>query len=162
MGYVRLKCPARIGYHPIFWVRTASKGDYPFMQLDSPNGSIHRTFRAIFEMPVIQSNHNLIKVCKRKYRNPIYLASEWRRALDNGEYASPAALARHRKVTRARVTQIMNLLKLSPEVVKILTSLGDPINSPVLAEKRLRPMLALTAEQQKAQLEIMLSKDTHN
>ena len=109
-------------------------------------------------MPVIQSNHNLIKVCKRKYRNPIYLASEWRRALDDGEYASPAALARHLKVTRARVTQIMNLLKLSSEVVKILTSLGDPINSPVLAEKRLRPMLALTAEQQEAQLEIMLSE----
>ena len=112
-------------------------------------------------MPVTKSNHNLIKICKRKYRNPIYLAREWRGVLDDGEYTSSAALARHLKVTRARVTQIMNLLKLSPEVIEIISSLGDPINGTVLAEKRLRPMLALTAEQQKAQLEIILSKDKH-
>jgi len=113
-------------------------------------------------MPVTQYNHNLIKVCKRRYRNPIYLAKEWRGALDNGEYTSLAALAHHLKVSRARVTQIMNLLKLSPEVVEILSSLGDPISGPVLAEKRLRPMLALTAEQQKAQVKFMLSKDQSN
>ena len=70
----------------------------------SPNGLKDRTFRATFEMPVTKYNHNLIKICKRKYRNPIYLAREWRRDLDNGEYASPAALARHLKVSKARVT----------------------------------------------------------
>ena len=62
-------------------------------------------------MPVTLSNHNLIKIGKGKYRNPIFLAREWRRSLDNGEYVSPAALARHVNVSRARVTQIMNLLK---------------------------------------------------
>ena len=128
----------------------------------SPNGLKDRTFRATFEMPVIRYNHNLTKVCKRKYRNPMYLAKEWRRALDNGEYKSPANLARYLKVSRARVTQLLNLLKLAPEVIERISSLGDPITSEVVAEKRLRPLLALTADQQKAQVEIMLSKDMHN
>ena len=131
-------------------------------KLGSPNGSIHRTFRAVFEMPITQYNHNLIKLCKRRYRNPIYLAREWRRALDDGEYESPADLARNLKVSRARVTQVLNLLKLVPEVIEKISSLGDPVTSPVVAEKRLRPLLALTADQQKAQVEIMLSKDMHN
>ena len=81
-------------------------------------------------MPVTEFKHNLIKICKRKYRNPIYVAREWRRSLDNGKYTSPAALARHFGITRARVTQIMNLLKLSPEVVDTISSLGDPLGSP--------------------------------
>ena len=127
----------------------------------SPNGIKDRTFRATFEMPVAKYNHNLTKVCNRQYRNPICLAKEWRRALDNDEYESPANLARHLKVSRARVTQILNLLKLAPEVIERISLLGDPIISQVIAEKRLRPLLALTADQQKARVEIMLSEDMH-
>lgn len=138
------------------------RGQVQKKQTGSPGRSIHRTFRAVFEIPDIPSSHNLIKVCKRQYRNPVYLAKEWRGALDNGEYASLAALARHHKVSRPRVTQIMNLLKLSPAVCSIISSLGDPISSPVVTERRLRPLLALTAEQQKTELGIMLSKDKHN
>lgn len=115
----------------------------------SPNGSIHRTFRATFEMPDAPFNHNLIKTGGRQYRNPIFLAREWRKALDNGEYASPAALAHHLKVSRARVTQILNLLKLSPEVIEMISSLGDPLRSPIVAERRLRLLLAQPSEQQK-------------
>ncbi|RPJ62893.1 MAG: hypothetical protein EHM12_03585 [Dehalococcoidia bacterium] len=110
-------------------------------------------------MPVAQFDHNLIKLGKRKYRNPIYLAREWRKALDNGEYVSPAALARHFKVSRARVTQIMNLLKLLPEVIDVIYLLGDPIRYPIITERELRPLLALSAQQQKARLETMLSKN---
>ena len=78
-------------------------------------------------MPATQSNHNLIKIDKRQYRNPIYLAKEWRKALDSGEYASPSALARHLKISRTRVTQIMNLLKLAPDAIGMIASFGDPI-----------------------------------
>jgi hypothetical protein len=109
-------------------------------------------------MPVVPFNHNLIKIGKRWYRNPIYLAKEWHRALDDGEYTSPAALAHHLKVSRARVTQVLNLLKLSPEVIEMISSLGDPIKSGIITEKRLRPVLPLTAELQKVEVEIMLSK----
>lgn len=126
------------------------------VKFGSPNGSIHRTFRATFEMPVIQSNHNLIKVGKRRYRNPIYLAQEWRKALEHGEHTSPAALARALKVSRARVTQIMNLLDLSPEAIKLISSLGDPLRKPVITERSLRQLSEMAPEKQVEQLKTIL------
>jgi hypothetical protein len=111
-------------------------------------------------MPVAPFNHNLIKIGKRQYRNPIYLAQEWREALDNNKYASPAALARSLKISRARVTQIMNLLLLSPEVKDMISSLGDPLRMPAVCERRLRPLLALPPDQQEIQVKLMLSKAT--
>ncbi|MFC1974090.1 hypothetical protein ACFLU2_01900 [Chloroflexota bacterium] len=124
----------------------------------SPNESIHRTFRDVFKIPVIKSNHNLLKISKGQYRNPIYLAREWRKALDSGEYTSCAALACHLKVSRARITQIMNLLQLSQEVIEKIDSLGDPISSPLVTERGLRQLLDLVAEKQVEQLKIILSK----
>jgi hypothetical protein len=105
-------------------------------------------------MPV--NKCNLIKIGKRQYRNPVYLAREWRKALGTGEYASPAALAHHLKVSRARVTQVLNLLKLSPEVVDVISSLGDPMKTHVVSERRLRPLLALKDEQQMDHVNRML------
>ena len=112
-------------------------------------------------MPTAPFNHNLIRIGKRKYRNPIFLAREWRRVLDEGKFSSLAELSRDLKVSRARVTQILNLLKLAPNVVEMISSLGDPLRSPIISERRLRPLLALNADQQKAQVEIMFSKYMH-
>jgi hypothetical protein len=109
-------------------------------------------------MPVARFTHNLIKIGKNQYRNPIYLAKEWRKALDNGHYASLSELACHLKVSRARVTQIMNLLNLSPKVVDIISSLGDPISNPIIAERMLRPLLDLVPEKQVELVQIILSK----
>lgn len=131
-------------------------------EIGSPNGAIHRTFRAVFEMPVVSFNHNLIKIGKQQYRNPIYLAQEWRRALDSGEYPSPAALARHLKVSRARVTQILNLLRLSSGVIKQISSLGDPMVRPLVSERRIRPLLSLSPEEQTTRMEIILSGTNNN
>ena len=128
----------------------------------SPNRSIHRTFRAIFELPVTQIKHNLINIGKRTYRNPIHLAKEWRRALDHGEYSSAAALARYLNVSRARVTQILNLLRLSSEVIEMISSLGDPIGYPIVTERKLRPLMGLPIKQQIAQAKIILSKVMRN
>jgi len=125
----------------------------------SPNRSIHRTFQAVFEMAVARSDHNLIRVDKGQYRNPIYLAMEWQRALDSGQCESLSALAWHFKVSRARVTQIMNLLSLSLDVIDIIRSLGDPINSPVVTERRLRPLLSLPDGEQAKQIKALLFKD---
>ena len=106
--------------------------------------------------------HNLIKIGKRQYRNPIYLVKEWCRLIDKGKYSSPAALSRCLRVSRARVTQIMNLLQLSPEVTAMISSLGDPLKRPIVVERRLRTLLPLNAEQQKIQVEIMVRKAKYN
>jgi hypothetical protein len=113
-------------------------------------------------MPEIQSSPNLLKIGKRQYRNPIYVAKEWRKVLKSGEYPSFAALARHLEVSRSRVTQIMNLLQLSPEVIDMISSLGDPIRYPIMTERKLRPLLGLPIKQQIAQAKIILSNVIHN
>jgi hypothetical protein len=127
----------------------------------SPNASIHRTFQAIFEMPSTRDRPFLAKISRRQYRNPIYLAMEWERAISSGEYSSSASLAYHLGVSRARVTQVMNLLKLSPKALDVISGLGDPIGAHMITERSLRPLLALSDEQQKTQLEFVLSKDKH-
>jgi hypothetical protein len=83
-------------------------------------------------MPVVPSNHNLIKIGKPWYRNPIYLAREWRRALDEDKYTSAAALARQLRISKARVTQVLNLLELSPDVIDVITALGDLMKTPII------------------------------
>jgi len=55
----------------------------------------------------------------------------------------------------------MNLLNLSPKVVDIISSLGDPISNPIIAERMLRPLLDLVAEKQVELLQIILSKGHH-
>jgi biotin operon repressor len=107
-------------------------------------------------MPVATFNHNLIKIGKRQYRNPIYLAKEWRKALDNNEFISPADLSRHLKVSRVRVTQILNLLQLSPEVIEIIYSLGYSLAKSIISERKLRLLLGKTAEKQVRQIKILL------
>ncbi len=87
------------------------------------------------------------------------MAKEWRRALDVGECPSPAALARHFKISRARVTQIMNVLRLAPEVIEMISSLGDPLTSPIITERILRPLLPLNTDQQKVRLKLILVKN---
>jgi hypothetical protein len=66
------------------------------------------------------------------------LAREWQGALDRGEYASQADLAREKGISRARVTQILNLLKLDPEVLDMVVKLGDPVLSGSVTERKLR------------------------
>ena len=127
----------------------------------SPNRLKDRTFRAFFKMPVARVTHNLIKMGKNQYRNPIYLAKEWRKALDNGQYASLSELACRLNVSRARVTQIMNLLNLSPKVIDIISSMGDPISDPIIAERMLRPLLGFGSEKQVELVKIILSKGNH-
>lgn len=85
----------------------------------------------------------------RPYRNPIAVARDWQRALDDGACASRAALARRLGVSRARVTQVLALLALAPEVLAAIAALGDPLPRPIVSERMLRPLLELPAEEQR-------------
>jgi len=83
------------------------------------------------------------------YRNPIVIAQEWQRMLGTQECASRANLARMLGVSRARVTQVLGLLALAPEVVQALAALGDPLAKPIVTERRLRTILKLPIAEQK-------------
>lgn len=69
--------------------------------------------------------------------------------LDSGEVSSQAELARNLGVSRVRVTQILRLLRLDPDVLESLSGLGDPLPSPVITERLLRPLVDLPANEQK-------------
>jgi hypothetical protein len=86
------------------------------------------------------------------------VAQEWQSMLGTGECASRADLARRLGVTRARVTQVLGLLELTPEVVEALAALGDPLSRPIVTERGLRSSLNLPASEQKHILQAIVCK----
>jgi len=73
--------------------------------------------------------------------------------LDSGQYASRASLARDLSVSRVRVTQVLRLLRLAPEVLGKIAGLEDPLTSPIVTERKLRPLVNLSVTKQKRTLE---------
>ena len=74
----------------------------------SPNCNIDRTFTYQF---YFQTVVNKSPTPKKTYRNTIYLAKEYKKMINSGEAKNQAELARIKGISRARVTQILNLLK---------------------------------------------------
>ena len=84
----------------------------------------------------------------RTYRNPLFLAREWKTMLENGEYSSQTDLARALGVSRVRVAQLLRLLRLDPTVIEKITALGDPLSSQTVTERKLRPIVNLPGKLQ--------------
>ncbi|MGB9605736.1 MAG: hypothetical protein ACP5U2_17910 [Bryobacteraceae bacterium] len=67
-------------------------------------------------------------------------ALEWQALLESGEVPSQAAIARREGITRARVTQVMGLLRLAPEIQEYILSMSDAVRRPAITERTLRPI----------------------
>lgn len=63
-------------------------------------------------------------------------------------------------MSRARVTQVLNLLNLAAEVLGVLAVFGDPLTNPRVTERNLRPLLALPVDEQAGAFERMLERIT--
>lgn len=61
--------------------------------------------------------------------------------MERGEVSSRADLARKLGVSRARVTQVLDLLRLPPKVLRRIKALGDPLEYPAVTERQLRPLV---------------------
>ncbi|HEU5170324.1 MAG TPA: hypothetical protein VFU46_07290 [Gemmatimonadales bacterium] len=57
-------------------------------------------------------------------------ALEWEALLESGEVSNQAAIARREGITRARVTQVMGMLRLAPEIQPQILSLPDGVSRP--------------------------------
>src|SRR5580698_6712442 len=66
------------------------------------------------------------------------LAIKFQDMVDRGEVRDYADLARLGYVTRARITQIMNLLNLAPDIQEEILTLDDSVKSATLAERQIR------------------------
>jgi hypothetical protein len=102
---------------------------------DSTGCTIDRTFTSTFHFPNKATKANQIA---RIYRNPIYLAREYKQMINNGQVKNQSGLAFILGVSRVRICQILNLLKLDSLIVQELEKLGDPLKSKIITERRLR------------------------
>ncbi len=120
----------------------------------SPSCTIDRTFRAVFGVP----SESKKRIPRRTYRNPVVLALEWQKALDDGVYTSRATLARGKYLSRARVTQVLDLLRLPSDVQKRVMGLGDPLPFGIMAERWLRRILGRSEDEQRSALATILAR----
>jgi hypothetical protein len=105
----------------------------------------------VFGFPTPPAPESALAVSTRKYRNPLVVAEDWQRTLGERR-CSAAELARALGVSRARVSQVLRLLTLSPPVKDALHALGDPWPGRVVTERALRRLLDLPAGEPYAQL----------
>ena len=59
--------------------------------------------------------------------------------IDSDEIKKQSELAKLKGISRARVTQILNLLKLDFNIIQELEKFGDPLKSKIITELSLRP-----------------------
>jgi hypothetical protein len=67
-------------------------------------------------------------------------ALEWQALLESGDIANQSSIAQQEGITRARVTQVMALLRLAPEIQDHILSLPDMDHRPAITERALRPI----------------------
>ena len=61
--------------------------------------------------------------------------------IDSREVKNQAELARIKGISRARVTQILNLLKLDKNIIDQLEQIGDPMDKKIISERELRKII---------------------
>jgi len=101
---------------------------------DSPDCSIDRTFISTFHFPKKVTKANQIA---RIYRNPIYLAREYKKMIDNGQVKNQSGLTRKLGISRVRVHQMLSLLKLNYLIIQELENFSDPLKSKIITERML-------------------------
>jgi len=70
-------------------------------------------------------------------------ALEWQALLESGEAKNQADIARREGISRVRVTQVMRLLRLAPEIQQHVLALPETIRRQVISERALRPIAHL-------------------
>ena len=70
-------------------------------------------------------------------------AIEWQALLESGEIVSQPDIARQEGITRARVTQIMGMLRLAPEIREKILSTPNAVRRPPITERVLRPIATI-------------------
>src|SRR4030043_1517492 len=75
----------------------------------------------------------------RKIRTPLTECPD----LKSEEVVTPADITRRGGITRARVTQVMGMLRLPSEIQEKILSMPDIVRRPSISERMLRPIAAM-------------------
>jgi len=110
----------------------------PMLLSGSPDCNIDRTFisKFYFKTEVKKS-----PCPKKTYKNPIYLAREYKKMISSDKVKNQVELAKIKGISRARVTQILNLLKLDKSIIDNLNKIGDLMDKKVISERELRKII---------------------
>ena len=73
---------------------------------------------------------------------------EWEALLESGRVRNQAEIAQREDFTRARVTQIMALLRLAPEIREHILSMPDTVRCPAITERALRSITQIEDSKQ--------------
>lgn len=79
-------------------------------------------------------------------------AIEWQALLDAGKIASQADIARQEGITRARVTQVMGMLRLVPEIQQTILAIPANVRRQKITERALRHITQIEDRGQQAEL----------
>jgi len=91
-----------------------------------------------------------------KWENPLKLAFYYRELMEQGK--TKAEIARTAGVSRARVTQVMNLLNLHPEIQRYLNKSEHELDAKLLKQIRLRDIAVIhNTEEQLAAFRKLIS-----
>jgi hypothetical protein len=83
------------------------------------------------------------------------LAKEYKQMIDSGQVKNQSSLARKLGISRVRICQILNLLKLDSLIVQELEKLGNPLKSRIITERMLRSYVNKSQQEQKVLLNIL-------
>ena len=78
--------------------------------------------------------------------------------IESGQARNESDLARQIGVSRVTVNHFVTLLKLAPEVIKAVEQMGDPMPKRYVTERRLRALVKLPSERQRAKIKTISSK----
>jgi len=83
----------------------------------------------------------------------------WQALLASGEAKNQAAIARREGISRVRVTQVMWMLRLAPEIQEHVLSMPETIRRQAISERALRPIAQLEdITDQKARFQELIGK----
>jgi len=77
--------------------------------------------------------------------------------IDLGQARNESDLARQIGVSRVTVNHFIALLKLTPDVIEAIEEMGDPMSKRYITERRLRSIVKLPSERQRAIIEDLTS-----
>ena len=78
--------------------------------------------------------------------------------MEAGNFRSQRSFARAIGLSHARVSQVLGLLRLCPDAREALDTLGDPLYSRKVTERKLRPLTMLPEKEQRREVEALFKR----
>jgi len=110
------------------------KGAFENGNIGALRRRVPTTTRVVTALPPIRGNPKPPREPKTpRVIELLRKAIEWRRKVDTGEVHIQADIARQEGITRARVTQIIGILRLAPEIREQILAIPDMVRRPSIS-----------------------------